>query len=279
MMREETIWHAHGDLACAEWTRDASYQNWRPRGGGDWLMIYTVAGEGIIGTPAGEPLRARAGECVLWAPGEPQDYASSPETDTWTLLWAHFIAKPDWTPWLRWPRTSGVRHLDLPEGELRENFHRALGRVHRLHRSGFPGALPLALNALEEAILWARAAFSGEGWANLDPRVRKALDYLAGNLARPFDLDTLARHAGLSVSRLAHLFKRETGTTPQRYLEDLRMRQARQLLRLTNLPVAEIAAEVGYEDAFYFTKRFQRAEGKSPSEFRRNGGRASRPPL
>ena len=53
------------------------------------------------------------------------------------------------------------------------------------------------------------------------------------------------------------------------YQTALRMARARQLLDRTAAPVAEIAREVGYEDPFYFSRRFQRHHGMSPTQFRR----------
>jgi AraC family transcriptional regulator of arabinose operon len=111
----------------------------------------------------------------------------------------------------------------------------------------------------------------------MDPRVRKAIDHLGANLREPFQLAALARHCGSSVSRLSYLFKRETGFSPGQYLERQRMRHACQLLRLTSLGIAEIAAETGYADPFYFSNRFRRLERTSPSGFRRRQqGDASR---
>lgn len=274
-MRVETQWKSHGDLACDEYEKDINYTNYRSRGGGDWLLIYTVAGHGSILSTEGDELRVGPGDCVAWAPGEPQEYNTAPGTDSsqghWHILWAHFLPRPEWQPWLRWPLHGDfIRHVHLPPGQTREGHEAALRRMLATYRASFPGSQLLAINALEEALLWVQAALTGHGWATLDSRVRRAMDYLAQNPRRAFDLGELALHSGLSVSRLAHLFKRETGTTPQRYQERLRLRQARQLLRLTNLGIAEIAAELGYQDAFYFTNRFRKAEGVSPSEYRRN---------
>ena len=106
------------------------------------------------------------------------------------------------------------------------------------------------------------------GKLTMDLRVRKAIDYLATDLRGPFDLERLARHCGMSVSRLAHLFKQQTGASPREYLERHRMQRACQLLRVTALGISEVAAEVGYPDAFYFSNRFRRAFGQSPSRFR-----------
>jgi AraC family transcriptional regulator of arabinose operon len=138
----------------------------------------------------------------------------------------------------------------------------------RVFRRDIPGALDLAGNALEEALLWANVVASKNPWMSMDDRVRKAADYLVANLREPFRLENLARHCGASVSRLAHLFKEQTGSSPQQYLERHRMQHAGRLLRLTSLGIGEIAAEVGYEDPFYFSNRFRRHSGKSPSQYR-----------
>jgi len=98
--------------------------------------------------------------------------------------------------------------------------------------------------------------------------VRRAIDYLAAQFREPFQMEKLAQHSGLSVSRLAHLFTKQTGLSPQRFLERHRMQVASRLLRMTEFTVTEVAADVGYEDPFYFSNRFRRYSGKSPSQYR-----------
>jgi AraC family transcriptional regulator of arabinose operon len=246
-----------------------SYSSWRPNGTNDWLLIYTAAGAGYLTTKTAEG-PTRVGEVTLYAPGDFQDYRTDPTAKRWHLLWSHFVPRPSWQPWLQWPiGAHGVKSLYLEKGEIRDAFVQALYRMLKVSRRRLPNAIDFARNALEEALLWAHVSASRGDWMRTDPRVRRAMDYLAANLAQPFDLETLARHCGLSVSRLAHLFKSEVGSSPQQFSERLRMEQASHLLRLTGLGVAEVAAEVGYEDAFYFSNRFRRYAGKSPLQFRR----------
>jgi AraC family transcriptional regulator of arabinose operon len=162
-----------------------------------------------------------------------------------------------------------VRSLHLEKGEVRDSFVAAMHRLIRIFRRRLPNAREFAVNALEEALLWADVTASRGDWVRTDARVRKAMDFLGANLREPFRVDAVARHCGLSVSRLAHLFKAETGTSLQPFFEQQRMGHASQLLRLTALSIAEIAAEIGYDDPFYFSNRFRRYAGKSPTEFRR----------
>ena len=267
--RRETPYQTTSTLHAGEFNRNRSYKNWRPRGSGDWLLIYTAGGSGRIATPAGA-FALPVGEAILYAPTDYQDYRTDPVVGRWRLQWSHFKPKPGWHPYLNWPINAiGVSQLHLPKGEVRDAFARALLRTIRVLRRRVPNAGDFAANALEEALLWARLAAPRGEWMQLDPRVRRAMDYLAENLRQPFDLEALARHCGLSVSRLAHLFKGEAGLSPQRFFEQQRMRQAGQLLGVTGLTIAEIAAEVGYDDPFYFTNRFRRHTGISPSAFRR----------
>jgi AraC family transcriptional regulator of arabinose operon len=78
----------------------------------------------------------------------------------------------------------------------------------------------------------------------------------------------IAAQCGLSPSRFAHLFRHQTGETPQRYLELQRLKRARELLEFTQEPIAVIARSVGYENPFYFTLRFKRHNGASPRQWR-----------
>jgi AraC family transcriptional regulator of arabinose operon len=87
----------------------------------------------------------------------------------------------------------------------------------------------------------------------------------------PLSLDRVAQACGLSVSRLAHLFREQIGLPPQQYLEELRLQRAAQLLRSTGLRIGEVAAETGYAGAFYFSSRFRKKFGQSPCQYRRDG--------
>ena len=268
--RQETISAIHEGIFADQFRRGPAYTNWRPRGTPDWLLIYTEDGSGHYTTAAGQ-LHTLPGDVTLYAPGEMHDYRTAGRN--WHLLWAHFMPRPHWQPWLKWPASHGLRMLRLPKGEVRDQFREAMLRAARMMRRKLPGALDLAFNALEEALIWTSVAASQDPWLSMDPRVRKAIDHLAAHSAEPFHLTSLARLCGASVSRFSWLFKRETGISPGAYLERQRMLHASRLLRLTSLGIAEIAAETGFADPFYFTNRFRRFCGMSPTNFRKKKAR------
>jgi AraC family transcriptional regulator of arabinose operon len=103
------------------------------------------------------------------------------------------------------------------------------------------------------------------------PYVQEILDFLDQAYSRDLSAETIARFAGLERSYCSALFSSTTGTSLMRYLGNLRMEKALELLRGTNLSVRAIAESVGYADPAVFTKRFKRTKGMSPTQARRPG--------
>jgi AraC family transcriptional regulator of adaptative response / methylphosphotriester-DNA alkyltransferase methyltransferase len=82
------------------------------------------------------------------------------------------------------------------------------------------------------------------------------------------DLATVARHVATSRRQLQRVFAEVGGTTFRRYLAEVRMRHAAELLREGDLPVAEVARRVGYRQPAQFAKAFRRHHGTPPSRLR-----------
>ncbi|HYY56501.1 MAG TPA: AraC family transcriptional regulator [Pyrinomonadaceae bacterium] len=100
-------------------------------------------------------------------------------------------------------------------------------------------------------------------------KLRQITDWMAEHAAEEFSLDRLAAQAGLSRFHFQRLFKSATGVSPSRYHINLRMEEARRLLRETRMSVIDVALEVGYTDPSHFARLFRRETGLSPSEYRR----------
>lgn len=261
-------------LLADEFRRGRSYDNWRPHGTADWLLLFTVGGAARIGNADAEILAA-AGTATLYTPRTPQRYFTDPDTGHWHLLWSHFRLRPDWGAWLNWPEDcKGLRRIVLRSPTMIRHVRSALTDVIRFSRQKLPGGMDLAVNALERAILWLHAA---NRHGVLDERVRHAVDLLSERLREPFSLERLARECGLSVSRLAHLFREQVGVPPQQYVEDLRLQRAARLLRSTSLCIGEVAEETGYANAFYFSNRFRKMFRESPSRYRSAAGQSPGP--
>ena len=241
------------------------FEVWRSRGTHEWTLIHTVSGVGLVGTGTRER-RVEAGHTVVFQPGTPQHYLIHPSSRTWRILWCHFNLQRDWRMWLDWPEIeNGLRRVETGKKACRR-IEASLQEVVQHGRHALdPFGLAKAMNALERVLL---LIHSQDGHRNLDARVSRALRELDTRWSHKFDIASLARSCGISTSRLAHLFREQVGVSPQRYHEQLRLQKAAMMLRSTELCVKQISEQVGYENAFYFTNRFRKAYGRSPTAFR-----------
>ncbi|OQA83715.1 MAG: Arabinose operon regulatory protein [Lentisphaerae bacterium ADurb.Bin242] len=105
--------------------------------------------------------------------------------------------------------------------------------------------------------------------AALPEHVLSAMDFIRENCVSQITLEEIARHAGLSVSRLKTLFRESVGTGAMQYLQGVRMRKAERMLLSPYWRISEVSEACGYPDACYFTFLFRKKHGMSPGEFRR----------
>lgn len=125
--------------------------------------------------------------------------------------------------------------------------------------------MQLALAAHLAEVLWPQKP----GLAGIeDRRLRRALDYIHDNLAADLSLDDLASEAAMSRFHFSRAFTRVTGKSPLQYVINQRMELAKLLLKTTRLPMASIAANVGYEDVSRFGQHFRRHTGTTPAAYR-----------
>jgi AraC family transcriptional regulator len=103
----------------------------------------------------------------------------------------------------------------------------------------------------------------------VDPRVRRAIDLVEARYADPLGIDDLARAAHMSRYHFSRVFRAETGKTPYRYLLDVRLARAAQLLRSRRCDVTEAALSVGWNDLGRFGRMFRQAHGVAPSAYLR----------
>ncbi|MGK3204368.1 helix-turn-helix domain-containing protein [Amycolatopsis sp. MEPSY49] len=101
-----------------------------------------------------------------------------------------------------------------------------------------------------------------------DARVRAAVTFLRERLAEPVTLADLAGEVHLSVYHLVRVFRTATGRTPHRFLTELRVGEAKRLLRETGLPLDRIAPRCGFAGPGALSAAFVRHVGVRPSAYR-----------
>lgn len=129
--------------------------------------------------------------------------------------------------------------------------------------------------AAEEALLLllsGLAAYFTDNPPACPPPCRKEISaaraYMERHFAESITLEQLCRRTGLSRSTLLRAFTRETGVTPYRYLETVRVNEAKRLLEL-NTPPLEAALQAGFSDQSHFTNTFTHYIGLPPGMYQR----------
>ena len=108
--------------------------------------------------------------------------------------------------------------------------------------------------------------------------IRKAIDYIDAHYADQISIEEISRVSLLSQSYFSYLFKLITNRTFVEYLTSRRVEHAMDLLKNTDLLVAEVCYDSGFQNVNHFNRTFKSAAGLSPSEFRKaNRGRQALP--
>ncbi|NHN35460.1 response regulator [Paenibacillus agricola] len=95
-------------------------------------------------------------------------------------------------------------------------------------------------------------------------KVRQTLERIREQYKEALTVESLAEEVGISGDRLRHVFKQETGMTVLDYLTQIRMDQAKQMLKDKRVKVYEIAEMVGYKNSQYFSQVFRKTVGVNP---------------
>jgi AraC family transcriptional regulator len=99
-------------------------------------------------------------------------------------------------------------------------------------------------------------------------QLRHTIEYINDNLSTQLSLNILAAMLGMSPYYFERLFKQSVGQAPHQYILQCRIERAKQLLRTTQLPIMEIAFQVGCKNHSHFSKLFRKLTGMSPRTYR-----------
>lgn len=231
----------------------------RPDGSKTWICMLTLNGAGVVNGQTVGP-----GDLATIQPLCPHSYGIAEGAEVWEFLWTHFHPWPHWNAWLPSAKTS------LVNTDRTADPDRVVDRFWEMHRNAIsqgPHRDSLAMNALEEALLRTQSTAESKPF---DSRVQAALVFAGEHLKESIGVPDVANALGLSVSRVTHLFREVMGMSFGTYLEGIRIERARGLLELTNYSVSWIGEECGFESLYYFSLRFKRSTGVSPSQYRKN---------
>ena len=112
-------------------------------------------------------------------------------------------------------------------------------------------------------------AEASESAMGVEESVNYAMRYMQEHYMEEIDIGTLAEKLGFHSAYLTRLFNRYAGDSPLRYLTNIRIHEAKRLLRDSSLSISRVGELVGYPDQFHFSKTFRKATGMNPSAFRK----------
>lgn len=230
----------------------------RPRGTDDWLLMVfhqdvSIGVEGRL-VPCAGPVMA------VWQPLAPHHYGRG--DCAWTHSWMH-LAGPAVG---RLVRLAGVPiDRPLPGVDPAEVERCVLGLAQEI---ASPAPDPAVAECLLRILLH-RVARTVRGSAGaIPPGLLDARRRIEERFAEPLALTDLARRAGLSRNHFCTAFRAAFGQSPYDFALSLRLEQARMLLRDRNLSIADVAAQVGYDDPASFARLVRRRLGKGPRALR-----------
>ena len=179
-------------------------------------------------------------------------------------------------PNLRKKRNS-KDHLHMPPSALAE-AERMISRMETELNKTSCGCEAMATALLVELLCFVSRYYQNMGERNPAALLRlgEVISRLEREYASQWTLTKIARLASMSPNHLLRIFRAATGFTPLEYLVRLRLRHAARYLVETRKSISEIAADTGFSDSNYFSKRFRNFYGTSPREYRRDPGSANK---
>ncbi len=155
------------------------------------------------------------------------------------------------------------------------NFNCAPGPVKLIRKENPPfGSEQILKNRLEELFVYLHRRNSAEQEQKkmvcTSDVVERVQEYIAGHYGEKLTLQILADKHNISVTHLKRVFKEQTGKTVLTYLTDLRIREAKRLIREGKLDFGPIGREVGFDSIYYFSNVFKTKTGMTPTEYHKS---------
>ena len=242
----------------------APLHTWGPAVRDHYLIHLVVGGHGVYRT-GGKEYPLSAGDLFLVRPGQLISYSAS-EEDPWEYCWVGFNGANAAKLMQHSPFTEQdpVFHTSRPE-PLQQTLLSIFGArgPRPENEAAMVGHLYLFLAELMRQAAEKEVHVPSAG----SQYVLNAIKYIQFNYSHEVTIDDIARSVGVSRSHLYRLFMSNVGQSPIDYLTSYRIGEACNLLKNSQLSIAEIAASVGFSDKFYFSRVFKKSMGMPPSRY------------
>lgn len=158
-----------------------------------------------------------------------------------------------------------VFHIGMNE-EIIDLYYKAIEIAHE-ERAGFQQALcGIVMNIL--GLMFYRDKTRDFEDEELIKKINKAKVMMREDVYKSVTAEDIAKNLGISYSGFRRAFKELTGTSPSKYMLELKLNEAKLLLYSTTSPIKEISYNLNFENPDYFPIFFKKRTGKTPSEYR-----------
>lgn len=125
------------------------------------------------------------------------------------------------------------------------------------------------INSIKEALFdWTRTVQTFKENAKVSPIINNCLEIIQRNLLNKVTIGALAQLLNVNEEQLSQQFKKEVGVSINNYVRDLKLNLAKDLLRNTDMPIADISSSLKFSTQSYFTVLFKQLFGETPDKIR-----------
>lgn len=244
---------------------DMPHHHMRRQRSMDYLIFWVLSGRGWVETE-GKRFEAGGGDLFCLLKDRPHEYGAYPR-NPWDVVWVHFDGK------LARGFAEAIRGFGGPRVKLGQDLElraRWLELVvfHQARGPHFQTRANTSLYALLGLIVHRLQLRQTAKAAELPFDVHRVQTFIGEHLGETITLAMLAKKAKLSPSHFTRVFRKLFQVSPMQYVLQARAAKACELMTETSLPLKQIAAAVGYEDRYYFSRMFRKVMGVSPSGYR-----------
>ena len=240
---------------------------WRPKGRVDWQIIYIAAGEGHFMLD-GQEVIVPAGNMVLYQPKQQQKYFyyGKDRTQVWFV---HFTGRQV---------KSILKHYEIPlDGYiLHTGISREYEECFRKMRDelikcswGYEEMLTYLFRELLLTMHRRMTENAPRVTGFIQDEIDRARTYFEEHYNKEISIEQYAVSRNMSTSWFNRSFRSAMGTSPMKYILNIRIRNAQTLLETTDYSISVIASLVGYDNPMYFSRLFRKAKGMPPSKYRK----------
>ncbi|MDD5262768.1 MAG: AraC family transcriptional regulator [Methylacidiphilales bacterium] len=238
----------------------------RHRGLSESIFIACLGGEGFCEFNS-QSHRIHSGTAILIPAGQAHVYGAA-EDNPWSISWIHSGGR-DWPSLMELLQVSEENPLfhlsQLPQFEAAfEQTWDSLKEAHTLPQLIFASA---QLRHLFAGIALQRRSVN-EKARTAEEKVSSSAQWMGRHFARHIRLEDLARASAMSIPHYSMLFRKKFGCSPIEFLIGIRVQRACRLFDHTTESISEIAAQVGYDDPYYFSRIFKKTMSCSPKAYR-----------